>query len=381
VTEENVKALMERGADLKIGHYEFGTPLHCAVFKRSRSIVSALLQHTSSTNGSPTIEVNSRDSGTRNTPLHLAAQACRADIVRLLFEYHANAQLKNKHNLTPLHQCVLSGSPVFVRSFLAAAGPLSSLIDATDWNGRTPLHLAAAFASMETVVLLLEHGAMVDCRSNDGDTALHLAINALNEDITRKEGDRLQTCKALYSHGADLLAENNKGICPWDLALGRLDFALMGLLLEIGGPKACRNSTLPTSMRGQDLFNLAIDREEWAFVTLLLSQDSRVHEYERLSEPERRLRNAGYLDRRNDAFRRLPEFLQGFEHSYAIKLDQAMRAKDKLALKGMFATCSVTVQSVGQDFPAGSADRSSTSWIGQVIIGKFPRKRLHNKEL
>lgn len=372
--EENVKALIERGANLKIANYEFGTPLHCAVFKRSRSIISALLKHTISTNGGPTIDVNSQDSGTRNTPLHLAAQTCRADIVRLLFEYGANAQLKNKNKLTPLHQCVLSGSAVFVRSFLAAAGPLSPLIDATDSNGRTPLHLAATFASWETVILLLEHGAEVDRRSNDGFTALHLAMDASDADVNRKEGDRLQTCKALYSHGADLLAANNLGICAWDLALQRLDFALMGLLLENGGPKACRYSTMPRNAHGQDLLNIAIDREEWAFVTLLLSQSGRAHPYEELSEEE-------HFPPRLIEFRRLPEFLQGFEYSYAIKLDEAIRAKDKSALRSMFASSSVTVQSVEQDFPAGSAGQSRNSWICQMISGKPPGKRLPTGEL
>ncbi|KAH8646463.1 hypothetical protein BGZ60DRAFT_570650, partial [Tricladium varicosporioides] len=43
--EDIVRTLIERGADLRIGHYEFGTPLHCAVLKRSRSVVLLLLEH------------------------------------------------------------------------------------------------------------------------------------------------------------------------------------------------------------------------------------------------------------------------------------------------------------------------------------------------
>jgi ankyrin repeat protein len=68
-----------------------------------------LLHHITSTNDGPTLDVDSQDSGTRNTPLHLAAQTYRADIVRLLFEHGANALLKNRRSLTPFHQCVLSG--------------------------------------------------------------------------------------------------------------------------------------------------------------------------------------------------------------------------------------------------------------------------------
>lgn len=43
------------------------------------------------------------------TPLHLAVQARRTDVVRLLLIKGANKTLKNKDGLTPLDLCLYSG--------------------------------------------------------------------------------------------------------------------------------------------------------------------------------------------------------------------------------------------------------------------------------
>ncbi|KAF8853252.1 ankyrin, partial [Acephala macrosclerotiorum] len=158
------------------------TPLHCAVLKRSRSIVLLLLEHAGSNKDSSFLDVNSRDSGGGNTPLHLAARTSRTDIVRILLNHGADLYLKNTSGLTPFHQCLLSGGPEFVRSFLDAAG-VSSLIHIPDADGNTALHLAAKFASSEIVELLLDYGASVNSINREGDTALNLATAATHSDV------------------------------------------------------------------------------------------------------------------------------------------------------------------------------------------------------
>ncbi|EMC98915.1 hypothetical protein BAUCODRAFT_65248 [Baudoinia panamericana UAMH 10762] len=75
-------------------------------------------------------------------------------------------------NTAMLCQAIVDGDTQYVRSWPQQEG---NDPNARDWTGRTPLHLAAANASVEVVQLLIDHGARLVARLADGRTALHLA--------------------------------------------------------------------------------------------------------------------------------------------------------------------------------------------------------------
>lgn len=94
------------------------------------------------------------------TALHEAARGGHADVVRLLLERGAAHDLVDtQHAWTPLHQAAAGGQLDVVRALLVRG----SAVNTPDRCGRTPLWLAAQYEpaerSMETLKLLLEHGA------------------------------------------------------------------------------------------------------------------------------------------------------------------------------------------------------------------------------
>lgn len=81
-------------------------------------------------------------------------------------------------------------------------------IDGKDEEGATPLIRAAALGSNHVVQALLEHGAAVDARNKYGDTAL---IAAACECAIVDMPETLDSLKSLVSKGADVNASNKDG--------------------------------------------------------------------------------------------------------------------------------------------------------------------------
>jgi ankyrin repeat protein len=87
-----------------------------------------------------------------------------------------------------------------------------NFVDAVDGSKRTPLHYAADREQVEVVKLLVESGATVDMKDEDGMTALLTAVMCEHEDIV----------KVLVDHGADVNAEDIDGETPLSLAEGAI---------------------------------------------------------------------------------------------------------------------------------------------------------------
>ncbi|MDE0528569.1 MAG: ankyrin repeat domain-containing protein [Truepera sp.] len=86
-------------------------------------------------------------------------------------------------------------------------------VNARNWRGRTPLHLAAVSNDNPAVTTaLLAAGAEVNARDGEGWTPLHLATwGAWGV-------DNPAVVVALLEAGADANARNNEGRTPWDYA-------------------------------------------------------------------------------------------------------------------------------------------------------------------
>jgi hypothetical protein len=89
--------------------------------------------------------------------------------------------VKNGRGRTQLHYCAENGLTTSVKRLLSIRNINKYVKD--DWNGWTPLHDAAYNGHVEIVRLLLQNGAELNARSNEGSTPLHIAARHGNIDI------------------------------------------------------------------------------------------------------------------------------------------------------------------------------------------------------
>lgn len=143
------------------------TPLHLACAEGNLNLVSGLL-----TGG------NQSDVSTRNeqgvTPLHEAAFRGHQDIVLLLLKHGAETKCKDDNGNTPL-QAACEGGHASVCSSLVRKGQ-ADLQDRSPVTGFVALHIAALRGHVECLMILLELGAALHPRSQEGDTPRDLAL-------------------------------------------------------------------------------------------------------------------------------------------------------------------------------------------------------------
>jgi hypothetical protein len=164
----------------------------------------------------PSLATNSEDNA---TPLHLAAQADRAELVNLLLAYHADVAAKDDKGCNPLHKAALY-TATNAMALLLAQHPE---VNATNSYGETPLHYAvmrdtAGIAATKidaeqeshrrAVALLLAHGATVGAKDKAGNTPLHFAA----------KNDLRPAVALLLAQGAMANSPNNNGRTPFDVA-------------------------------------------------------------------------------------------------------------------------------------------------------------------
>ncbi len=118
------------------------------------------------------------------TPLHLAAAFSGTEPVTLLLEHGAHVHQCSHNPLRnqPLHASIaLNGSIEIVRVLLECGAD----VNATQHGGYTPLLQAAAAGKKNLVLLLLEHGARLDCVCDQGKLAIDYARERGHEEVVR----------------------------------------------------------------------------------------------------------------------------------------------------------------------------------------------------
>ncbi|CAH3150822.1 unnamed protein product [Porites lobata] len=143
----------------------------------------------------------------KGTPLMIAAENGHINAVTTLVKCGAYVDLKDKDGQTALHYALMY-SPHASIEVLNCLIKNEADVNAFTFRYETPLMLASYFETslhdhVKAVTFLIKHGANVDLRDNNGDTALHYAVTF----------DFPEIVKMLLNLGASDMC-NNKGLTP-----------------------------------------------------------------------------------------------------------------------------------------------------------------------
>jgi ankyrin repeat protein len=153
------------------------------------------------------------------TPLHLAARAGKAALVRALLSARANVKIADANGDTALHLAARTWSSNAVSSLLLARAP----IETTNRAGQTPLRAAVEAGVSSTTALLLKAGAN-PTNGLAGTTLVHLAA---------QRGDAA-TLAILLKHGLALEGRDGEGRTPLQCAIAAKAWNSIKFLREQG---------------------------------------------------------------------------------------------------------------------------------------------------
>ncbi|KAJ3471710.1 hypothetical protein MRS44_001809 [Fusarium solani] len=132
-------------------------------------------------------DCNVRSRRTKSTPLILASYWGHSGVVEaLLRDNQTDVNAQDKDKWTALHEASNKGHSKVVEVLLQRQANVGMGKD----DERTPLHLASKKGNEDIVKQLLKAEAKVDVKDKDGKTALHLASGAGPEDYSKHEGER-----------------------------------------------------------------------------------------------------------------------------------------------------------------------------------------------
>jgi hypothetical protein len=137
------------------------------------------------------------------TPLVAALTGNHFQTAELLHQNGADPNVRGDDESTPLQSAAYDGNLRIVQELIK----YNADINAGDYEGDTAIYDASRGHTLDCpniVRLLLEHGADVDVRQNEGLTPLHMASMK----------GALEVARVLLEHGADVQAEDNRGRTP-----------------------------------------------------------------------------------------------------------------------------------------------------------------------
>ncbi|KAK0667487.1 ankyrin repeat-containing domain protein [Cercophora samala] len=198
-----VKYLLQHGLDPNMSsETSDDTPLGLAAAGGFTTVVRFLLDKGA--------DINLADGG-RKSPLYLAVENKRMEVVQALLNYHSPTR---------------GSSPASPRSDSEDEQETSYfghiIVDAPDSSRLTPLHVAASQGNTNLVSLLMKFGANVDSKSAELKTPLHLAV----------ENNQLDVASLLVDkYGASISAQDEDGLHPVDYAIRKCQKDMFEVLI------------------------------------------------------------------------------------------------------------------------------------------------------
>ncbi len=166
--QDIIKLLLDQGADVNAKNDWNITPLIEAVESGNKDIVVLLLDHNAD------IDINSK----RGTALMIAAMKGYYDIFKLLLERNANTGYRNNMGDNAMSLAAYYGHLSLVNLLIDKAVP--NINDQNPLTGCTALMEAIKSGHVEIVQLFLSKNIELSLRNNNGQTALDIAIKALD---------------------------------------------------------------------------------------------------------------------------------------------------------------------------------------------------------
>lgn len=160
------------------------------------------------------------------TPLHLAVITDQPEIAETLLKAGCDAEARDFRGNTPLHIACEQGSlrGVGVLTQYCPKQQVSSVLQSSNYNGHTCLHLASIQGYLAIVEHLLSLGADVNAQEPcNGRTALHLAVDLQNQELV----------SLLLKHGADVNKVTYQGYSPYHLTWGRSNSFIQEQLRQV----------------------------------------------------------------------------------------------------------------------------------------------------
>ena len=176
--------------------YQNKTFLYYAVEKGDLILIQRLIEM----GANPNINSDKQE----NSPLNIAIEAKRDDIISYLIKTNSDIKFINKKSQKSLLHYSASSGNIELTNYLIEQGLDVNLKDS---SGRTPLHYAVISGNNEIVRLLLENDAEIDAIDRYGRSALHHAVRLKNDDVMS------DIINLLLSANANPKLFNNSGYC------------------------------------------------------------------------------------------------------------------------------------------------------------------------
>jgi len=178
----------------------------------------------------------------------------------------------DKDGHTPVYAAMF-GPPGLVNDVINLGGSL----EYRDNLGFTPLISAALLGYPQAVETLLQKGADINARNDDGQTAIMVSVlgMAANQVDINATGDNQwhnrweKVIEILLNKGADANAIDNRGVSPLFMAIFSQDYALCRQLIKAGSNV---NHKLPS---GVSMLQLARVSSSQAVIDLLIARCAR----------------------------------------------------------------------------------------------------------